>query len=160
MKPKELVKGKIDLSISIASKLIVEHGLLDWTIRLNDSRKFPAQTDHSKKIIYFSRRFLLVTNIKELEGVTLHEIAHALLGAGNGHNSKFIRLCDDIGLTEPYNTPQCNIIISLYKTFCDRCGTKGSSNTRDRTYCAVCFNESKIIQLNVTRNTIKVRPLF
>lgn len=68
--------------------LMRDHGLIDkgWAIKLNNNKSTAGICNHSEKVIYLSR-FYLNHNTEEATMNTItHEIAHALVGPGNGHN--------------------------------------------------------------------------
>jgi len=72
----------------IGTELIKLHGLdkLGWKIEFNKSPKFLAQCWHHSKVIAVSVYVLNTTTESVFRNTMLHEIAHALVGPGNGHN--------------------------------------------------------------------------
>ena len=71
---------------SIAHKLISIHLPPNWTFCWDNARKRAGCCNHVKKRIQLSRHLILVMNESETRDTILHEIAHALVGPGNGHN--------------------------------------------------------------------------
>jgi predicted SprT family Zn-dependent metalloprotease len=73
---------------SEAIELMDEHGLLDtgWKFQFSDHRTIVGQCDHIKKHIKYSQHFLMKTGEESITDTLLHEIAHALVGSGHGHD--------------------------------------------------------------------------
>jgi predicted SprT family Zn-dependent metalloprotease len=69
----------------LAEGLLVSFGLLDWKFEFDNAKKQFGLCRHSKHIIRMSRKLVALNNEKEVSKTILHEIAHALVGAGHGH---------------------------------------------------------------------------
>jgi len=76
-----------------------EFKLTGWTIALDHAMKRLGQTNYNKKIITISKHLLRGPSCteKKIKNTVLHEIAHALVGAGNGHNKKWKGMALKIG---------------------------------------------------------------
>lgn len=154
-----ITERKLRASILLGASILVNNGLGDWKININRKRSSLAQTWHDEKTIFYSKYFLMVANREQIEGVTLHEAAHALLGAGEGHNSKFIQLCTKISPSALYARRNANIHIARYIAICPKCGYNGGcSDERDR-YCKYCCEKGKQIKFKIKLNKYKVVPL-
>lgn len=79
--------------------LMRQHGLLDrgWTQRLDGAKNRKGQCRHGHRQLSFSRSFIEMNEWPTVETVALHEIAHALVGPGHGHDSTWRRQCLSIG---------------------------------------------------------------
>jgi SprT-like family. len=73
---------------SEAITLMGEHGLFEdgWKFQFSDHRTIVGQCVHDKKIIKYSQHFLMKTTEESITDTLLHEIAHALVGSGHGHD--------------------------------------------------------------------------
>lgn len=155
----KITETKLKASVLLGAQLLVDNGLGDWKIKINNRRTSLAQTWHFEKIISYSKWFLVVANKEQLEGVTLHEAAHAFLGPGEGHNSKFVRLCTKISPNALYARRSADIRIGRYIATCPECGYGGSCNNLKTKYCSFCFKEGKNIQFEMKENVAKVTVL-
>ena len=52
-----------------------------------------GQCRHRKREIGITKKLVLINTIEESKDVVLHEIAHALTGAGHGHDAAWKRMC-------------------------------------------------------------------
>lgn len=156
----KITEQKLQSCLMIGNELLIKNGLNDWKLKINRKRSAIAQTAHDQKTIYYSKYFLMITDKSQLEGITLHEIAHALLGYGYGHSSKFIKLCKKISPTSLYARSSINIPIRKYIATCPICGYSGSYNRNDKAlYCAKCCKKGIIAKFIFTKNDTKVLPL-
>ena len=87
----------------------------------------------------------------------MHEVAHALLGPGYGHGEEFVKKCKEISGTTDYATVSADIAIRTYLYSCPKCGNNGGNNRLAKAYCAVCFKQGDVVELDVTNNKIEVR---
>lgn len=62
------------------------HGLAGWTFRLSRIESRVGRCFHDLKKIDMSRPFAFLNTWELIRDVMLHEIAHALVGAGHGHD--------------------------------------------------------------------------
>lgn len=153
----KLVEQKLKVAVLHGAKLLVENGLGDWTIKLNNKRSVLAETYHSKKTITFSTPFLIIADKEQLVGVTLHEAAHALVGAGHGHDNVFVKKCKEISPNDEYARYGVTIPLRKYILTCTNCGYSGTNNLKKVRYCGVCFKkDGSIHEFKVTENILKV----
>ena len=79
------------------------HGLFEkgWRTNFTKAESWCARCYHPEKRIVISLQFLNSTSIVELEKTILHELAHALVGPGNGHNDIWKAKAKELGLEDP-----------------------------------------------------------
>jgi predicted SprT family Zn-dependent metalloprotease len=84
-----------------ARALLHLHGLAaqGWTVKLDNARTRAGQCRHRERVIQLSRYLTEAHTPDEVRNTVLHEIAHALVGAGNGHNDVWRRKAIAIGCT-------------------------------------------------------------
>lgn len=83
--------------IVLAMKLIKRHGLIFWNLQFDNAKRRLGYCNLSSQTLSFSR-IAIVSCTKDLaEKVILHEIAHALVGKGHGHDAVWRRKCIEIG---------------------------------------------------------------
>jgi predicted SprT family Zn-dependent metalloprotease len=84
--------------IKIAYELMREHKLsVDWEFRFNNTTSNIAQCNYDKAIIQFSNSYVSLLSQKEIINIILHEIAHALVGAGHNHDAVWQKKALEIG---------------------------------------------------------------
>lgn len=147
---------KIKVAVIRACELMVESGLGDWKIELNKKRTSLAETYQHQKTIKYSRYFLIKATKEDLEGVSYHEIAHALLGAGHGHDKTFRELCTRLAGTDKYASRQVDIPLRRYRYTCPNCGASGGKNIKRQFVCGKCSKRGKTSIFDVKENIIAV----
>ena len=83
----------------LARNKLNEYSLNDWNIGFDYAERRAGACFFDKKLLSFSVKFLKNANKEEINDTILHEIAHALVGPGNGHNSKWKKKAKEIGCT-------------------------------------------------------------
>lgn len=113
---------------SEAIGLLGEHGLWQegWRFVFTNGKTQVGICKHREKQIGFSQHFLLKTEREDITDTLLHEIAHALVGSGHGHDHVWRRKAIEIGCNgertcgdEAVTTAKFNYVIE-----CDDCGNK------------------------------------
>jgi hypothetical protein len=89
--------GQIEKTLEVGRKLLDEFGLHDWTIQLDNSVERVGQCRPGKKEIGVSFYYLEESTWEEIEDTIRHEIAHALVGPGHGHDLTWKRKCIEVG---------------------------------------------------------------
>lgn len=81
-----------------AEALMAWHGLNDWHLTFNKrtTNRF-GQCDHARKQLELSSQLTLLNVWERVKLTMLHEIAHALVGSGHGHNGYWKQVCINIG---------------------------------------------------------------
>lgn len=137
--------------------MLKEHNLDDWTIQLNKKVRSLGETYYGLKTIKYSEDFLLVATKEQFDGVTKHEIAHALLPVGVHHGSEFVRKCKEINTHPDYIGRKVKPIgLSKYKIVCPWCETESLYNKKKQGFCNICLKEDREIYIETERNIPKV----
>jgi predicted SprT family Zn-dependent metalloprotease len=143
----DLQKAK-DLAIN----LMQEHGLIDskWYFRFNNRRRSAGVCSYRNKSIELSKHITAHADEHEVRDTILHEIAHALVGEGHGHDSVWVRKAKSIGCnglrcydekSKP-STSEAYRLIAKYKGFCPN----GHNHFRNRmpkksVSCGLCSSK-------------------
>jgi len=92
----------MDLEIArIKSKmLMLEHGLIQqgWEFEFSRQKFGLGYCSHWRKTIFVSRHYVELNPWEpEMKDTVLHEMAHALVGSGHGHDWTWKSMCRKIG---------------------------------------------------------------
>lgn len=154
---KEHEEKKIKQAILEAAQHLVDNGLSDWKMKLNNKRTTLAETYHKDRSITYSKQFLLVATKEQLIGVTLHEATHAILGKGFGHGPEFVKKCIEISPNADYAKHATDVPIRKYILTCPTCGYSGSNNVGKERYCGRCWQrDGTASKFEVKENVLKV----
>lgn len=75
--------------MAVTRRLLQNEGV-DYIIGFNTNRNRLGVCRHSKRTVEFSERFLNVLPREEIVDVIKHEVAHAAVGPGHGHNGVWL----------------------------------------------------------------------
>src|ERR1700722_17840393 len=81
----------------LAYDLMAQHGLLAWTFAFNRRKSSLGLCLYELRTIELSVFFVIRNPHEEIVDTILHEIAHALVGPGHGHDAVWKRKCQQIG---------------------------------------------------------------
>lgn len=112
----------VTAAFSLGKKLMKEHGLNDWTFKMDKSkRRFGLCS--SKKFISLSAPLTEINDEDVVTDTILHEIAHALVGCSNQHNNLWQKKAVEIGASPVacYKTTDVNVPIGNWHGTCPGC---------------------------------------
>lgn len=83
---------------TLAAQLLREFGLTEqgWKFEFSNKKNFVGTCYHQRKLIEVSK-YYLDSHPDEIEDTLRHEIAHALVGHGHGHDHVWRRKCIEVG---------------------------------------------------------------
>jgi hypothetical protein len=125
----------------LAQALFAEHGLHGWTLTFDNAKRRFGLCQHSSRTISLSKPLVRLNEEHAVRMTLLHEIAHALVGPGHGHDRvwkmKAMAIGDDgdrcysVGVVKP---------VGKYKGTCPNCGgtTTFFRKPRSSPACVVC----------------------
>jgi hypothetical protein len=82
---------------TLANNLMRRHNLAGWHFKFNDNRRRLGVCRYYERSIELSTYHVASGNWGEITNTILHEIAHALVGAGHGHGIVWKRKAIEIG---------------------------------------------------------------
>jgi predicted SprT family Zn-dependent metalloprotease len=90
---------KLSSATKIAMTLMKEHGLLTqgWKFTYDRAVRRFGLCSYKEKTISLSKHLVELNDEKQMIDTMLHEIAHALVGKGHGHNRTWQRQAVSIG---------------------------------------------------------------
>lgn len=82
-----------------ATAEMAKNGLLasGWELRMVPSTDFAGNTLQNSKIVLLSTTFVARRNRAQVLDVIRHEIAHAIVGMGHGHDAVWVAAAQGIG---------------------------------------------------------------
>jgi predicted SprT family Zn-dependent metalloprotease len=83
----------------LARRTMDAHGLDDWGIRWDNAKRRAGLCSYSTRTLSFSKSITAFNHEQSFMETLLHEIAHAMVGSGHGHDSVWRRQCIAIGGT-------------------------------------------------------------
>jgi predicted SprT family Zn-dependent metalloprotease len=133
---------EIATAYALGRTLLKEHGLEEWTLKFTASRRRFGCCWHGKSLITMSKEMTKLNSEFAVKNVLLHEIAHALVGFGEGHGpvwkEKAISIgCDGIRC---YDRSE-HVVIEAPKRWigkCPNCGHEIHRNARPRKRACAC----------------------
>ncbi len=84
-------------ALALARQKLDEHGLPNWSARLDHARQRCGSCHFQRREITLSRHFVSLNDTAEVEATILHEVAHALAGPHAGHGPAWQRIAHQIG---------------------------------------------------------------
>ena len=106
----------------MALELMAKHGLHGWSFRFNRCKQTMGLCVYHRKTIELSIYFVERDNpVEEVRDTILHEIAHALVGPGHGHDKVWKRKCIEIG-ARPQRCGQADMPEGRWQARCGGCG--------------------------------------
>lgn len=133
----ELVKAE-----TLAKNLIKEHGLVLWSFEFDNSKRRFGCCFHGRNRITLSKSLVLLNDEARVRNTILHEIAHALVGVGHGHDAVWKSIAIQIGCdgNRCYSTKEVETPEAKYQAVCGKCNHihKRHRQPRKSTSCGVC----------------------
>ena len=155
------------MNLQQAKKLAIEqmdkHGLLDlgWSFEYDNAKSRFGVCRYRLKVIGLSMPLVSANEEAAVRDTILHEIAHALVGTGHGHDSVWKAKCREIGAKPErcYSSEDTNVIAGKYRAVCGGCGKTHSRHKRlpkGRRYACLCQNhlpwdKKKVLEYKVAR---------
>jgi predicted SprT family Zn-dependent metalloprotease len=122
----ELTAGK-DLTLD----LMMHHKLYSWFFKWNHAKLQHGRCHHGPKMITLSKHFVNLNDVNSITQTILHEIAHALVGPGHGHDYMWRIKAREIGVKRPTPAKHSNMPAFRYTASCPKCGPlRGSGKHR------------------------------
>ncbi|GAA6526021.1 SprT-like domain-containing protein [Intrasporangium sp. DVR] len=90
---------ELSAALKLGRELMAVHGLGDWTLNLDRARTRAGVCRPAKREISLSAHLTRLHPEAEVRDTILHEIAHALVGPGHGHDAVWRARARAIGCT-------------------------------------------------------------
>ena len=90
---------ELEAARTTARQLMDEYQLHTWSFGFDNAKRRCGRCSYAKRLITLSRHYVELNDEREVRDTILHEIAHALTGAGVGHGPKWQATAREIGAT-------------------------------------------------------------
>lgn len=125
----------------LALKLMVQHGLSEWTFAFNRRKRALGLCKFGARIIELSIYLVDRNEQEEVRETILHEIAHALVGPEHGHDAVWQAKAIEIG-AKPQRCGQADMPEGQWRADCKGCGKVYSRHRRPKRlkgwFCRLC----------------------
>jgi len=115
----------VEVARNEALMLMNEHGLLDdgWKFKLDGAKRRFGLCMYRTKVISLSKALVELNEFDQVKDTILHEIAHALVGAGHGHDNVWRRKALEIGCNGKrcYSAKEVTRVKGKYIAICNTC---------------------------------------
>ena len=107
----------------LALELMKQHGLEFWHIDFDNAKLRFGICRYKRRTIGLSKHLVQLNDYEVIRNVILHEIAHALVGSGNGHNWVWRQKAIEIGCdgNRCYDSNKVSPVIGKLVAECPNC---------------------------------------
>jgi len=106
----------------LARELLTVHGLDDWFFAFNRSKLNMGLCRYGPMSIELSIYFTERNSSATIRDTLLHEIAHALVGPGHGHDAAWKQACVRIGARPERQSFEAEMPLGRWQARCGSCG--------------------------------------
>jgi predicted SprT family Zn-dependent metalloprotease len=128
----------------LALELLARHGLHGWTFALNRRKRTLGLCRYDAPAIELSIYLIDRNCAEEIRDTLLHEIAHALVGPGHGHDAVWKAKAVEVG-ARPERCGQADMPAGQWRSRCGCCGEAFARHRRPRRltgwFCRRCGPE-------------------
>ena len=126
----------------LARQLLAAHGLADWSFAFNRSKRDLGLCRFGPKVIELSRHFVERNGSGLVRDTLLHEIAHALVGPGHGHDDAWKRMCRRVGARPERLSHEADMPEGRWQATCAGCGMRHHKHRKPKRmrgwFCCRC----------------------
>ena len=125
---------------ALAHTLMLKHGLMykNWKFCFDNAKSRLGYCSYKKKKISLSQNYIPITTKEEIKDTILHEIAHALVGVGHGHDRVWRQKAIEIGCNGQRLYHGYAKVEAKYKGTCPKCGMVILRHRRTQIACRRC----------------------
>src|SRR5437899_9457077 len=130
---------------ALAHRLLASFGLHQWSFAFNRRKAAMGMCYYYSRTIELSIHFVERNSHAEILDTLLHEIAHALVGPGHGHDAAWKRKCVQIGARPERVSHEVNMPDGRWQARCRQCGLLHHRHRKPKCmkgwYCSPCGKE-------------------
>jgi predicted SprT family Zn-dependent metalloprotease len=125
----------------LAHELMARHGLAGWSFGFNRRKRSLGLCRYAAQMIELSVYLVYGSSDEEVQDTILHEIAHALVGPGHGHDAAWKAKCLEVG-AKPQRCGQADMPPGHWQAHCGNCGEHFTRYRRPKRlrgwFCRAC----------------------
>jgi predicted SprT family Zn-dependent metalloprotease len=125
--------------------MLAYYGLCDWSFTFNRRKREMGLCLYEPKVIALSLHFIRLNGEEAIRDTLLHEIAHALVGPGHGHDNAWRRKSLEVGAKPERLCYDVNMPEGRWQATCGCCGMRHHKHRRPKHmigwYCRHCGRE-------------------
>jgi hypothetical protein len=129
----------------LAQRLLTSFGLGDWSFAFNRSKLQMGLCLYGPRCIALSVYFAELNTDEAVRDTLLHEIAHALVGPGHGHDAVWRAKCLEVGARPERLSYDVNMPLGRWQAVCPGCGRLHDRHRRPKHlvgwHCSYCGRE-------------------
>jgi predicted SprT family Zn-dependent metalloprotease len=114
---------RLEVVRQLALERMAAHGLHEWSFGFNRRKRTLGVCFFHRRTIELSMPFVERNGPDEIRDTVLHEIAHALVGPGHGHDAVWKRKCLEVG-AKPVRCGQAEMPEGCWQARCKGCGQR------------------------------------
>jgi predicted SprT family Zn-dependent metalloprotease len=138
-------EARLEATRHLALELFACHGLHGWSFAYSRGKRTMGWCLYEAKAIKLSIHFVERNSAEEIRDTLLHEIAHALVGPGHGHDIFWKRKCLEIGARPQRLSYEVNMPAGRWQARCGQCGQVHHRHRKPTVlrgwYCCHCGEE-------------------
>lgn len=147
----------IEHAVEIGKRLLLEHGLIDWQLKLNRNKRRLGTCKQYLKQIELSEVYIERNEIEHVRDTILHEIAHALVGVDHGHDAVWKDMCVRLGCKPKACENDVDMPVGDWQARCPSCRQTFTRHRKPKSirgmYCIACGPE----QGRLTFSNIRIK---
>jgi predicted SprT family Zn-dependent metalloprotease len=143
---------QIEDAKKLTLNLMSRHGLSDWEFKFHNAKRIFGTCYHTRKVIALSKELVQINDVERVTNTVLHEIAHALVGRGHGHDYVWKRKALEIGCNGQRCFTENDTVTVKYavEAECKTCGKIFGFHRmpKVRRCCGICsskFDEKQVL---------------
>lgn len=129
----------------LACETLSYYGLTDWSFTLNRRKRDMGLCLYDPKVIALSVHFVQLNDEETIRDTLLHEVAHALVGPGHGHDAVWRQKSLEVGAKPERLCYDVNMPEGRWQATCAGCGMRHHKHRRPKHmvgwYCRHCGRE-------------------
>lgn len=134
---------EIEKAIKLSTELLDLHNLKSWRVQINPRiKRALGRCKFRPMVIELGEEYVLKNDEVQVKLTILHEIAHCLVGAGNGHNWKWKMKLKEIGGSYVRDLENLVVPDKKWKGRCPSCGYEYQSYVRRNGFCPHCVRKA------------------
>ena len=127
---------------ALATELLAMYGLHDWSFAFNRRKREMGLCLYGLQRIELSLHFVELNGEEAIRETLRHEIAHALVGPGHGHDAVWKQKCREVGAKAERLCYEVKMPEGRWHARCGGCGMLHSRHRRPKHaggwYCIHC----------------------